>query len=250
MKIPARWLAACLLCLAGGVIAQLPGRLQHFAAEPPARPHADAGGERSASPASPEQSDILRAADCLENGDEVNACVHLARHLDNHPSHHEARRQYAELLLRIGKVDLARAEIVRFIIFTQDHGARFADDHIVCYRRLVEIAEMRDDAYEMHLSRGIALYLLAGRLERLPPDESELSAQGLLCKAAGDLAAAQLLGGGQVRPVWYSYLVWSRLGQTGIARRFLDDAGGAALLGDLTPAEQRDLAVAQRRREW
>jgi hypothetical protein len=102
------------------------------------------------------------------------------------------------------------------------------------------IAQRTSDTYAEHLHRGIGLYLIA----RQSAAEDEAAAEGLLCKAAGELMLAQCERAEEARPSWYLHLVWARLGQSLPAERSLRRAAGAASQADLTPAEQRDLAVA------
>src|SRR5437763_1610826 len=89
--------------------------------------------------------------------------------------------------------------------------------------------------------RGIGLYLLARQRAALPDSEGELSCEGLLCKAAGELTLARLRRPDEARPCWYLYEVWSELAQRQPALRWLRAAEEAAPAGGLTPAEQRGL---------
>jgi hypothetical protein len=110
----------------------------------------------------------------------------------------------------------------------------------------MEIAEAEGDEYAEHLHRGIGLYLLARERAELPEieDEGEMSEEGLLCKAAGELTMARMARRDEARPCWYLYEVWSRLDQRQPALRHLRLADAAAPFSYLTPAERRELEVA------
>jgi hypothetical protein len=179
------------------------------------------------------------AATCLEKGDETSACLHLAHYLDAHPKHHIVRAQYADLLLRIGRVDMARLEFCRFLLDTENDEA-FAPDWVHCHQRLAEIAEILEARYEVWLHRGIALYLMTQQLVGLMHDD-EWNREGMLCRAAADLAAARVLQRDRARPCWNLHLIWSKLGQSQPAGRFLHEARRLASGNDLTPAEELSL---------
>ena len=183
------------------------------------------------------------AAACLEMGKEEEACAHLAQYVTAHPDHGVVRSHYAELLLRLHKSKEGRAEYERFIADMQEHEGESRRQMIHCHSRLMEIAEAEEDDYAAHLHRGIGLYLLARErsIPGAPPED--LSAEGLLCKAAGDLTMARAMRPAEARPCWYLYAVWSQLGQQQPARRCLLEAAAAAPFTYLTPAEQRGLQL-------
>ena len=110
----------------------------------------------------------------------------------------------------------------------------------------MEIAEKEDDDYAAHLHRGIGLYLLAGQRELLPDDDDGMSAESLLCKAAGELTLARRERPEEARPYWYLFAVWSHLAQRQPAARWLRAADSAAAFSYLTPAERRGLQLAVR----
>jgi tetratricopeptide (TPR) repeat protein len=185
------------------------------------------------------------AASFIQLGDEAGAARQLALYLDAYPEHHVVRLHYADLLLHLGRPAKARVEFERFIADVQDDAALAAKHLVHCHSRLMQIAEAEDDDYAEHLHRGIVLYLLACERAGLPdPDDGELSVESVLCKAAGELTMARLLRRDEARPSWYLYAVWSRLDQRQPALRHLREAESVAPFSFLTPAEQRDLAVA------
>ncbi len=197
---------------------------------------ADAGQKRA---------HLSLAAACVEAGDPAGAARHLAEYLAAFPEHHVVRLHYAKLLLRLHRLREARAQFERFIADVQDDPELAAKYLLECHRRLMEIAEEEGDDYAEHLHRGIGLYLLACECAGLPdPIEGELSAEGVLCQAAGELTMARLARRDEARPCWYLYAVWSRLDQRQPALRHLREAESVAPFSYLTPAEARDLAVA------
>jgi tetratricopeptide (TPR) repeat protein len=184
------------------------------------------------------------AAAHLENGDDEAACAHLGLYVADHPEHVLVRGQYAELLLKLKRVEAARGELARLVADEQDKGKEALNEMIHCHSRLVEIAEDQEDDYAAHLHRGIGLYLLAGQRAGLDDPDDELPVEGLLCRSASELALARMLRPHEARPYWYLYTVWSRLGQKDSARACLREAAAAAAFTDLTPAEQRSLMLA------
>jgi tetratricopeptide (TPR) repeat protein len=187
------------------------------------------------------------AAAFLSRAQDERAAPHLALYVEAQPDHLVIRAHYAELLLRLERRDEARVQFERFVADVQDHET-LARQHLVhCHSRLMEIAEGAEDEYAEHLHRGIGLYLLGCQRARLGEAEEMPSAEGLLCKAAGELTVARLRRPEEARPWWYLYAVWTELAQQQPASRCLRAAAAAAPLSYLTPAEQRDLYLACRR---
>jgi hypothetical protein len=187
------------------------------------------------------QNHLRLAAASIEKGEETTACIHLAHYLDENPKHHSVRIHYAELLLRIGRIDLAKLEFNRFLLDTE-REAIYASDWVHCHERLVEIAKVQSDHYQARLHRGIALYLMVQDFATVAPDD-ECNLEGMLCRAAADLTAAHMLEQGNARPCWYLHLVWAKLGQSQQSDRFLTEARRLALFNDLTPGEEQLLAA-------
>jgi tetratricopeptide (TPR) repeat protein len=188
------------------------------------------------------------AAAFLETGADEAAVRSLEHYLDLQPDHFVARAHLAELLLRLQHLPQAREHFERFIADIQDQQA-LADAHLVhSHRRLMEIAEAQDDEYGVHLHRGIGLYWLACQRQRLNDKADELEAEGLFCRAAGELTLARLSQPEEARPAWYLFEVWSRLAQSQPASRCLCAAEAAAHHSELTHWEQRTLQLAWR--QW
>lgn len=187
------------------------------------------------------------AAAHLQQGNLDDASHHLASYVESHPDHLVIRARYAELLLRQNRLPEARAEFERFVADAQNEGGVAAKHLIHCHSRLMEIAEENEDGYAEHLHRGIGLYLLARERETLPDPEEELPVEGLLCRAAAELTLARQERADEAQPYWYLYEVWSRLGQSQPARRWLRQAADVAPFTYLTPAEQRRLTLAWQR---
>ena len=189
------------------------------------------------------------AAAHLEAGNQTAACEHLGYFLADNPNQPALRAQYAELLLGLGRGPQARMEFARFVAEAQDAPETDLRQRIHAHGRLMELAEEAGNQYEMHLERGIGLFLLACCRAELDQPEGEMPAEGLLCKAAGELTVAHNLCPENARPCWYLHLTWGRLGQKALANRWLHEALSAAPHAQLTPAEQRSLEIAVRHHE-
>ena len=186
------------------------------------------------------------AAACLDKGDDQGAAPHLARYLAARPDHYAVRAHYAELLLRLHDYPSARQQYQRFDSDVQEHEDAAKDELVHFQSRLLEIAEKEDDDYAAHLHRGIGLYLLAVQREPSPDDDDEMSAESLLCKAAGELTLARRERPEEARPYWYLFAVWSHLAQRQPAVRWLRAADSVAAFSYLTPSERRGLHLAVR----
>jgi tetratricopeptide (TPR) repeat protein len=185
----------------------------------------------------PPTDDLGFAAACLDRGDDTAAASYLMRHLAAHPDQPMVRFALAELFWRRDRLADAGAEYERFL-HDAPSSAGNVNRAMQAHIRLVAIAEQAADGYGEHLHRGIGLYLLAGQAAEADAPE------GLLCKAAGELALAARARPAEVRPHWYLHLVWEQLAQSQPAERHLRQALALSSLADLSPAERRDLAAA------
>jgi tetratricopeptide (TPR) repeat protein len=248
------WLWVCALCVgcqswSAPASAQGPATGQVGQAESPGQ-DAVCQGKPDALAEGQKRRHLGLAAACVERGDEAGAAEHLAEYVAAFPDHHVVRAHYAELLLRLGRAQEAREEFERFIADVQERPELRAKHLVHCHSRLMEIAEAEGDEYAEHLHRGIGLYVLACERADLPdPEDGELSAEGLLCKAAGELTMARLARRDEARPCWYLYEVWTRLDQRQPALRHLREAGAAAPFSYLTPSEKRDLELSRLSRD-
>jgi tetratricopeptide (TPR) repeat protein len=189
----------------------------------------------------------------LAQGHEEAAVAHLEHYLQVQPNHLIVRAHLAELLLRLNRGTAARAQYERFIADIQDQEDLSREHLVECHSRVMEIAEKEEDEYGEHLHRGIGLYLLACQRSQMTEQDCELSTEGLLCKAAGELTLARLQRPDEARPCWYLYEVWSHLAQKQPALKWLRAAEAASPLSYLTPTEQRRLSFACHRclrEEW
>jgi tetratricopeptide (TPR) repeat protein len=193
------------------------------------------------------RSHLSLAAAYLEKGDDPAACAEMQQYLKAHPGHDQVRVHYAELLVRLERLAEAKVEFQRFIAAAQERDDANVRQRIHCHSRLMEIAQVEDDDYGIHLHRGVGLYLLACERAKLANPEGPLPVEGLLCRAAGDLSVARVHRPEQARPCWYLYKVWTALGQQQPAQRWLQKAGEAAPFAPLAPAEQRELELASRK---
>jgi hypothetical protein len=182
--------------------------------------------------------DLALAAACLERSEETAAVAYLARYVTAHPHQPLVRAQLAEMLWRHDRLAEARTHYEQFLSDAQ-LAPLAATQQVHAHTRLMAIAQRGGDAYAEHLNRGIGLYLIARQTAAEAPD----AAEGMLCKAAGELTLAQRERPEEARPHWYLHLTWSRLGQSLPAARSLRAAAAANPAG-LTPAERRDLALA------
>jgi tetratricopeptide (TPR) repeat protein len=199
-----------------------------------------AAGAPPATQLAPATDDLSFAAACLDRGEETAAAAHLSRHLAANPDQSLVRFSLGELLWRLDRFAEAGNEYERFLNDTSPSAGnvnRVVQAHI----RLVAIAEQAADSYREHLHRGIGLYLLAEQAAEVE------SAEGLFCKSAGELTLAARARPTEARPHWYLHLVWSRLAQSQPAERHLRQAIDLAGHADLTPAERRELALADER---
>ena len=188
------------------------------------------------------------AAAYLAEGQEEQAAEQLNQYLQAQPDHYLVRGQYAELLLRLDRLDAAREQFERFEADVQDQETPAWQHLVHCHTRLMDIAQRVEDDYALHLHRGIALYWLARQRGELPDGDGELSSEGLLCQSASELVQARRQRPDEARPCWYLHEVWTQLAQQQPASRWLRAAEEAASFSYLTPAEQQRLHFARRQK--
>src|SRR5262249_4475298 len=138
------------------------------------------------------QNHLGLAAAYLGKDNAAEACTHLATYVDARPEQWPVRLRYARLLADLHRRQEAQNELERVVASAQEREGAAARHLIDCHSRLVELAEPAEDSYAKYLNRGIGLYLLARKRSDLPDPEGELSAEGLLCKAAAELTLARL----------------------------------------------------------
>jgi tetratricopeptide (TPR) repeat protein len=196
------------------------------------------------------EAHLSLAAAHLALGQDREAIAQMGAYLVAKPDHFLVRMPYAEVLVRLNKYSEASAQLELFIAAVQDNP-RLAEDQLVAsHTRRMEVATRQGDEYAEHLHRGIGLYHLATKRAELGGEGAPRLAEELLCKAAGELTVASLLRPEEARPAWYLHGVWRRLGQRHPAERSLIAACRAAGLSYLTPAEYRQLHLAENVREW
>jgi hypothetical protein len=217
------------LCLAGLATADAA-----WAAAPEAVRLAPAGTTDAAGP------DLALAAACLERGEETAAVAHLTRYVTTCPDQPQIRAALAELLWRRDRLADAKVHYERLLRDANERPGPDLERLIHTHTRLMVIAERTADPYGEHLHRGIGLYLLARQTGRA----DAAGAEGLLCKAAGELTLAGRERPTEARPDWYLFLVWSDLSQSRPARQCLGRAAIHAPFADLTPAEREGLSAA------
>jgi tetratricopeptide (TPR) repeat protein len=173
---------------------------------------------------------------------EEEALKCLDRYLTAQPEHIAIRAHYADLLFQLDRSAEARAQYERVVRDAQPEEFRYSDLLVECMSKLMELALADKDDYRERLHRGIGLYYLARQVD----DEGQVTHEGLLFKAAGELGAARLEHPDEARPCWYLHLVWQELGQQKPAHRWLRAASEAAPFTELTPYEKRCLEQAGR----
>ncbi|GIW80090.1 MAG: hypothetical protein KatS3mg105_1897 [Gemmatales bacterium] len=187
---------------------------------------------------------LSMAAASLEKGDEIGACIHLGCYVDEHPEHWVVRGQYAELLLRLHRVQAARDQFELFGAKAQEAGEEAIPQLVHCHSRLTRIARTQHDYFGEHLHRGIGLYYLACERAKLPDANGELPVEALLFQAAGELALARTLKPNEARPSWFLYQAWTTLSVRHAALQSLRRAYEDAPFSFLTQHEFNSLQLA------
>jgi hypothetical protein len=181
------------------------------------------------------------AAECLERGDDAAALPLLTRYVEAHPDHPAIRVHLADVMFRLGQHSAARHEFEQAIADGQEQSENRYLIH--AHTRLVDIATADGDEFRERLHRGIALFLLAKQVRTKAEDDAPDPEQ-LLFKAAAELKTAGRLRPDSTQAHWYSYEVWTHLGQTLPARTSLRRARDCSAISDLTAAEREEMATA------
>ena len=138
----------------------------------------------------PSDDALMKAAECLDRGDENAALPYLQSHVKANPNALMVRAHMAELLFRLGKALEARAQFERFIADAQPTSGQ-AHKHLVhCHTRLMEIASTTNDDFHENLHRGIGLLLLVKRWDGDAERHEETTSEQTLSKALTALRAA------------------------------------------------------------
>jgi tetratricopeptide (TPR) repeat protein len=187
---------------------------------------------------------LSMAAALIAKGDDESAQTHLAEYVDANPEELSHRLQHADLLLRLKRMREASAEFERVAADAQNCCESI--DHLLihCQTRLMEIAEIENDEYGLHLHRGMGIYFIARRRACLGEDQGKMCPESILCQAAGELALARLERPQEARPCWYLYEVWTLLDQPRPASHNLRDADANAPFSYLTSVEKNGLNLA------
>ena len=200
-------------------------------------PQAPAPAAVAAEPGDP----IKLAAECLERDDDAAALPHLSRYVEVHPDQPAIRVHLADVMLRLGQRTPARQQFEQYLADAQEPSLNHHFIH--AHTRLAEIAIADGDEYRERLHRGIGLFLLAKQV-REKAEENGPDPEQLLFKAAAELKAAAKLRPDSTRAHWYSYEVWTHLGQTLPARASLRRARDHSALSDLTAVEREEFSAA------
>ena len=147
------------------------------------------GTETIATP--PADDALMRAAECLDRGDESAALPYLQSHVKANPDALMVRAHVAELLFRMGKALEARRQFERFIADAQPTSGQ-AHKHLVhCHTRLMEIASNTNDDFHENLHRGIGLLLLVKRWDGDAERHDAATSEQTLSKALIALRTAR-----------------------------------------------------------
>ncbi|MCZ2340251.1 MAG: tetratricopeptide repeat protein [Bacteroidales bacterium] len=169
--------------------------------------------------AAPAPDALALAAACLDRGDEAGALPHLRAHVAAYPDAVMMRAYLAELLLKLGQPQEARAEFARVIHDADGATGAIAKHQVHCHTRLMEIAQEAEDPFSEELHRGIGLVLLV-RQWRAESEEAttEPMTQQTLTKAVTALRSAREQNPNDPRPLVYLAEAYDGLGQTTAAR--------------------------------
>ena len=193
------------------------------------------------SPSEPDDP-LALAARCLEQGDNSAACTHLDAYVRTHPEQIMFRAQLAELLLRVGRLDDAKAEFERFVADAQAATGPPRSHLVHCHTRLMEIGVRSDDRFAELFHRAVGLLLLVREQDADPNRDAEFREE-ILCKAVKSLAEAK-----ELRPLDPRVHVYLAEAYDGLGNPRAADAERAAARrvvapGSLTRVEQRRLSL-------
>ncbi|MBX9677192.1 MAG: tetratricopeptide repeat protein [Gemmataceae bacterium] len=193
------------------------------------------------------KSHLRIASDCLGNGDQEQACKHLARYVSLHPDQRTGRLFYSEVLLKLNRLDEARRQYEQTAALLLDEQE--LDHHTLSHvhGQLMRIAEDRDELRTAHVHRGIGLYWLAQERSRLNDPEGDFSVEGIVCRAIAELTRAKSSDPNDARTHWYLHCCFQMLGQTPQAKARLLDAERCLPISPLCAAEQRSVVLARQR---
>jgi tetratricopeptide (TPR) repeat protein len=193
------------------------------------------------------KSHLRLASECLGNGDQEQACKHLARYVSLHPDQRTGRLFYSEVLLKLNRIDDARRQYEQTAALLLDEPELDCQALSHVHRQLMHIAEDRDDLRTAHVHRGIGLYWLAQERSRLEDPDGDFSVEGIVCRAVAELSRARSMDPHDARTHWYLHCCWQMLGQTPQAKARLLDAERCMHFSPLSAPEQRSLVLARQR---
>jgi predicted Zn-dependent protease len=198
---------------------------------------------------SPEPADrdpLAMAAECLERGDRAGAANHLEAYVRLHPDQLLFRAQLAELFLRVGRDDAAKAHYERFAADAQSATGPVRNHLVNAHTRLMEIAQRADDRFAEVFHRGVGLLLLAREQEKLADRDAGFGEE-MLCKAIKALAEAKELKPDDPRVRAYLAQAYDRAGNRRAADAERAAAKGALVPGQLTPTERKQVLLGEPR---
>ncbi|MFO0864384.1 MAG: tetratricopeptide repeat protein [Gemmataceae bacterium] len=193
------------------------------------------------------KSHLRLASECLGNGDQDQACKHLARYVVLHPDQRTGRLFYSEILLKLNRLDEASRQYEKTVALLLDEPELDCSSLSHVHGQLMRIAEDRDDLRSAHIHRGIGLYWLAQERSKLQDPEGDFSVEGIVCRAIAELSRAKSMDPHDARTHWYLHCCWQMLGQTPQAKARLFDAERCMHFSPLLPPEQRSLVLARQR---
>jgi tetratricopeptide (TPR) repeat protein len=158
-----------------------------------------------------EPDTLTLVAECLERGDCAKAAIHLEAYLCRHTDQLLFRAQLAELLIRAGRDDTAKAHYERFIAEAQTTTGPLCDHLVAAHTRLMEIAQRNDDHFAELFHRGAGLLLLVKQHEKSADADAGFGEE-MLCKAMKALAEAKKLNPNDARARVYLAEAYERSG--------------------------------------
>jgi hypothetical protein len=191
---------------------------------------------------------LTLAMDCLNRGQEEKACEHLRHYVAAHPDRKQARAFYAEVLVKLDRLQEARLQFEEIIAASMQGAAPDLLHLVHSHGRIVELSERNECGFDAHLHRGLGLYWLARQRKEIGEPDLELPHEVILVKSATELQNAFVHNPFDARVSVYLHSIWKQLGQGALAVSWLYRAREATLFSPLHSTEQHQLEIAYRSR--
>jgi hypothetical protein len=146
----------------------------------------------------PQVDHLTQTADCLDRGDRAGAAIHLEAYVRLHPEQIMFRAQLAELLVQVGRDEMAKVHYERFVADARKATGAAKDLLVHVHTRLMEIGQRTDDHFAESFHRGVGLLLLV-KSEDGKPDRDAEFCEEMLCKSLKALVEAKELNPDEAR---------------------------------------------------